>query len=77
MKETLPRRSWTFSLWLAFQEQRRDAVGELARAVARDTTWPGWRTREGLERYGREQGFSPALLDALRIAWDEWQAARQ
>ncbi len=35
--------SWTFTVWLTFQEKRRDAVGDLARVVRTDPVWPGWR----------------------------------
>lgn len=68
--------TWTFTLWLAFQEHRKDAVGDLARVVRKDPTWPGWRTIDGLEQYGREKGFSKILLAALRQAETEWNAAR-
>jgi hypothetical protein len=70
------RPSRSFTLWLAFQEPRKDAVGDLARVARKDPTWPGWRTIEGLAQYGREQGFSKILLAALRQAEAEGNAAR-
>jgi len=71
------RPSWTFTVWLAFQETRKDKVGELARLVRKDPAWPGWRNIGGLETYYHEQKLSSALIAALRQAWDEWEAARQ
>ena len=71
------RPSWTFAVWLAFQEKRRDAVGDLSRVVRKDLVWPGWRDIEGMEAYYGEQKLSPTLIAALRQAWDEWEAARR
>ena len=71
------RPSWTFTVWLDFQERRRDAVGELARVVRKDFQWPGWRNIEGLATYCRAQQVAPPVLAALRQAWGEWEAARR
>jgi len=71
------RPSWTFSVWLAFQETRKDKVGDLARTIRKDPVWPGWRNVEGLEAYCRAQGFPPALIAALQQAWGEWEVARR
>ncbi len=71
------RPSWTFSVWLAFQEKRKDDVGELAQLVREDLAWPGWRGIEGLEQYCREQKLPSALIAALRQAWSEWEAANE
>ncbi len=60
--------SWTFTVWLAFQEPRKDKVGELARVVRNDSSWPGWRDIEGLEAYCRAQKLSSTLIAALRQA---------
>lgn len=57
--------AWTFSLWLAFQQERNDVVGKLAREVAKDLTWPDWRGLSGLERHRRKQGFSLALMKGV------------
>ncbi len=70
------RPPWTFSVWLAFQEPRKDKVGELARLVREDRAWPGWRGIEGLEAYCREQRFSAGWIAALKQAWSEWEAAK-
>ena len=62
--------SWTFNLWLTFQRHRRGEIGDLARYVDQEGyDWPGWRDREGLEAYLREQ--YPALLPAFDAAWEE------
>lgn len=74
MVHTIPNpipASWTFSLWLCFQHDRADAVGALARAVAADAAWPGWRSLEGLKEYGQAQRWPPARLSVLQQAWDE------
>ncbi len=63
--------SWTFTVWLAFQETRKDKVGEPARTVREDPARPGWRTIEGLEQYYRQHQFSSSLIAALKPAWDE------
>src|SRR5262245_42456111 len=68
--------TWTFSLWLHFQQQRTDAVGTLARQVAQAETWPGWRALTGLEEYLREQGAEASTLCALRQAYHEGEASR-
>jgi hypothetical protein len=68
--------SWTFPLWLCFQRDRTDAVGALARAVAADMAWPGWRSLAGLTAYGHEQQWPAPTLSALQRVWDAWQAAR-
>src|SRR5262245_21541725 len=68
--------TWTFSLWLHFQQQRMDAVGTLARQVAQAETWPGWRALTGLEEHLRDQGAEASTLRALRQAYHEWEAAR-
>jgi hypothetical protein len=70
------RPTGTCTRWLAFQEHRKDAVGDLARVVRKDSVWPGWRTIDGFEQYGRETGFSKTWLAALRQAEQEWNAAR-
>jgi hypothetical protein len=68
--------SWTFALWLAFQRDRADAVGALARAVAADAAWPGGRSLEGLTAYGYEQHWPATTLATLPQAWAEWQTVR-
>jgi uncharacterized protein YozE (UPF0346 family) len=63
--------SWTFTLWLTFQQNRRDAVGDLARLIAQDVVWPGHRDRAGLQDYLKEKGAPQSTLDALEKAWEE------
>ena len=65
--------AWTFTLWLAFQETRKDEVGSLARRVAQDVTWPGWRDLAGLEAYLRAQGADEQTNRILRQAFEEWK----
>jgi hypothetical protein len=37
--------------------KRKDKVGDLARVVARDLLWPGWKNSEGLQQYCPSKGF--------------------
>jgi hypothetical protein len=69
--------AWTFSLWLSFQQKRKDAVGELARLVEADAAWPGWRAIKGLEEYMKEKGANDETLRVLRQAYEEWEKARE
>lgn len=76
-EEGLP---WTLSLWLTFQQERQDAVGLLARMAEKDRGWPGWRDRDGLEEYLREQGAGEETLRGLQVAyaeWEEWMVAKE
>lgn len=69
--------SWTFSLWLSFQQKRKDAVGKLARMVEEDAAWPGWRAIEGLEKYMKEKGANGETLRVLRQTYEEWEKAKK
>lgn len=76
MSRNLPpneRLPWTFSLWLFFQEERKDQVGKLARVVEADAAWPSWRTVQGLEEYMKEKGIDAGMIDVLRQAYEEWR----
>jgi hypothetical protein len=70
------RPTWTFSLWLTFQRDRTDAVGDLARVAAADPAWPGWRGYEGLAAHLRARRAPEAMLAALTEAYAEWEHAR-
>lgn len=72
--EKLP---WTFSLWFSLQQGRKDQIGALGRRVARDHTWPGWRSIDALEEYMREQRTDAETLTVLRQAYAEWEKARK
>jgi len=69
----------TFVEWLARQTRRRDAIGDLARDTRRDGGWPppGKVSRSKLRAYLEARGAIPEALDALDVAWDEWDADRR
>jgi len=69
----------TFVEWLVQQARRRDAVGDLARDTRRDGDWPppGKVSRSKLRAYLEARGAIPEALDALDVAWDEWEAYRR
>lgn len=64
---------WTFTLWLTFQRHRKGAIGNVARFVEQDSTWPASRDQKGLEAYLRDH--NAALLPNLREAWQEYERA--
>jgi YozE SAM-like fold len=68
-----------FVEWLAGQSNRRDAVGDLARDTRADPDWPpvGKPSRSRLHNYLESCGAIAAALDALDVAWDEWDIERR
>lgn len=66
----LPTPTAPFRAWLAQQQRRNDAVGDLARDVAADT----YRvtTARALMRHVELVGGCPAALDAVVQAAHEW-----
>ncbi|MFA5883287.1 MAG: hypothetical protein WDA60_05515 [Acidimicrobiia bacterium] len=69
----------TFTDWLRKQTRRRDAVGDLARDTRADLHWPppGKPSRSRYRGYLVQLGAIPAALDALDLAWEEWDAQRR
>lgn len=69
----------SFVEWLRKQTRRRDPVGDLARDARADHSWPpqGKPSRSRYHGYLVRQGAIPAALDALDVAWEEWDAQRR
>ncbi|MBN1122754.1 MAG: hypothetical protein JXJ17_16880 [Anaerolineae bacterium] len=73
MKET-NKDTFTFTSWLFSQNDRSDPVGELARGAERDRTWPRkGNTYHVFEEYLAVDDASRGLLDALALAWAEFE----
>ncbi len=66
----------TFTSWLIIQNDRSDPVGELARGAERDRMWPRkGNTHRVFEEYLEVDDVSRGLLDALALAWAEYESA--
>lgn len=66
----------TFTAWLFKQNERPDPVGELARGAERDRMWPRrGNTYHVFEEYLGVDDMSRGLLDALALAWAEFEQA--
>lgn len=69
----------SFVDWLRKQTRRRDVIGDLARDTRADPHWPppGKPSRSRYRGYLAQQDAIPGVLDALDVAWDEWDALRR
>ncbi len=76
MMESEARRV-TFRVWLKQFRREENAIGDLARDVARDRCWPPAITNDRLERY--EEHLSDvhyaktAAVETLRKAWQAYE----
>ncbi len=62
-----------FKAWLKTQTHRDDPVGDIARDAAADPLWPRGNAKLGtLIEHLESSGGSPAAIEALRGAYDEW-----
>jgi len=67
-----------FNEWLAKQSRRGDRVGDLARDMRIDLSWPTSKvSRRRLHEYLQSRGAIDSVRDALDQAWDEWDAQRK
>ena len=67
-----------FNEWLAKQSRRGDRVGDLARDMRIDLSWPTAKvSRRRLHEYLQSRGAIDAVRDALDQAWDEWDTQRK
>ena len=65
-----------FTVWLIAQQQRDDWIGDLAKDVAYDTTWPRHATRlRELHDYLYDLNGIGEAHAALDQAWAEWRKA--
>lgn len=64
-------RSW--NRWLAQQRRRHDPVGDLARDVAADDSWPTDSRRRDLHTYLARMNACDGAHRALDRAWFEWR----
>jgi hypothetical protein len=67
----------TFGAWLRVQRVRNDVVGDLAKDAASDRHFPRSRHLEVYVAHLRAMSACPEALEALRQAWQEWEASGQ
>jgi uncharacterized protein YozE (UPF0346 family) len=64
----------TFKAWLTLQMKRDDPVGDFARDVLKDRTWPRTQDMVKLRRYiMMKRGAIENTLSALERAYSEYQ----
>jgi uncharacterized protein YozE (UPF0346 family) len=63
----------TFKAWLMLQMKRDDPVGDLARDVRKDRTWPITQDMAKLRQYMVKRGSIQKTLTALDRAYSEYQ----
>jgi uncharacterized protein YozE (UPF0346 family) len=63
----------TFKGWLMMQKKRDDPVGNLARDVLQDRTWPITQDMVKLRQYMVKRGAVESALTALDRAYSEYQ----
>ena len=63
----------TFKAWLLQQIKRDDQVGNLARTVQKDRTWPPTQDMPKLRQYLKKSGSGEKDLPALDQAYSEYQ----
>ena len=63
----------TFKAWLTLQKKRDDHVGDVARDVLQDRTWPLTQDTVKLRQYMVKKGSVEKSLLALDQAYSEYQ----
>lgn len=63
----------TFKAWLMLQKKREDPVGDLARDVLKDRTWPLTQDMVKLRQHVLNRGSLENALLALDRAYSEYQ----
>ncbi len=66
----------TFKAWLMLQMKRGDQVGDLARDVLKDRTWPPTEDMVKLRQHMVKRGAIESALSALDGAYSEYQKQR-
>lgn len=64
----------TFTDWLSKQVNRDSPLGDLARDVKTDSTWPSFDSFEQYESYLRSKGAARDAMYALKNAWKSYNA---
>ncbi len=63
----------TFKAWLMLQAKREDMVGDLARNVLKDRTWPPTQNLVKLRQHLAKHGAVENVVTALDRAYAEYQ----
>jgi uncharacterized protein YozE (UPF0346 family) len=63
----------TFKTWLMMQTKRVDPVGDLAREVIKDHSWPPTQNLVKLRQHMKEHGAVESALESLDRAYAEYQ----
>jgi uncharacterized protein YozE (UPF0346 family) len=63
----------TFKAWLMLQMKRDDPVGDLARDVLKDRTWPRTQDTVKLRQHMVKRGVVENTLSAFDRAYSEYQ----
>jgi uncharacterized protein YozE (UPF0346 family) len=63
----------TFKAWLMLQKKREDPVGDLARDVLADRTWPPTQDMVKLRQYIVKRGSVENAVSTLDRAYAEYQ----
>ena len=63
----------TFKAWLMLQMKREDPVGNLARDVHQDRTWPATQDMVKLRQYLAKRGSAGNAGSALDQAYSDYQ----
>ena len=63
----------TFKIWLMAQKKREDPVGDFARNVLQDRTWPPTQDMVKLRQHMTKLGSKKDALAALDQAYSEYQ----
>ncbi len=66
-------RTMIFKAWLIQQRKRADPVGDLARDVIKDRTWPPTQDMVKLREHLKQRVAAESILSALDQAYAEYQ----
>ncbi|WP_435601131.1 YozE family protein [Streptomyces sp. C10-9-1] len=67
-------RPQSFTVWLKGHAKDQNAIGDLARDVASDPSWPSRKQLEGQREYLENLGAMPQAVETLERAWDLYHA---
>jgi hypothetical protein len=72
-QRAVEERHVTFKAWLMLQMKRDDRVGDLARDVSKDRTWPTTQDMVKLRQYVGKRDTLANAPEALDLAYSEYQ----